>query len=73
MKHHRIIWFVAKYATLTAGGILLYLCAAKYALAERGYRAVGGEVFFLLLPVLYYIVATMVRDLIRDIKKGKKR
>lgn len=72
MKRYQILRFVAKYATLTVCGILLYLFVAKYALAQRGYFAVGGEMFFLLLPVLYYIVATMIRDIIRDIKDKKK-
>lgn len=72
MKRYQILRVAAKYATLTIGGILLYLLVAKYALAERSYFAVGGEAFFLLLPVLYYIITTMIRDSIRDIKDKKK-
>ncbi len=72
MKFRQLLQLVAKYATLTAFGILLYLFAAKYAFEQRGYFAVGGEVFFLLLPIFYYIVATMIRDIIRDIKNRKK-
>lgn len=74
MKRYQILRVAAKYATLSIGGILLYLFVAKYALAERGYFAVGGEVFFLLLPVLYYTVTTIIRDSIHDIKdKDKKK
>lgn len=72
MKFNRVIGIVVKYILLTGGGVLLYILAAKYALAERGYFAVGGEVFFLLLPVFYYIVATVIRDYLRDIKDRKK-
>lgn len=71
MKRYQILRFVVKYVTLTVCGILLYLLVAKYALTQRGYFAMGGEVFFLLLPVLYYIAATMIRDIIRDIKDKK--
>ena len=31
-----------------------------------GYYAVGGEALALLLPVLYYVAAVMVRDIIKD-------
>jgi hypothetical protein len=72
MKFNRVIGIVVKYILLTGGGVLLYILAAKCALAERGYFAVGGEAFFLLLPVLYYVVATVIRDYLRDIKDRKK-
>ena len=72
MKFNRVIGIVVKYILLTGGGGLLYILAAKYALAERGYFAVGGEVFFLLLPVLYYVTAMVIRDYLRDIKDRKK-
>ena len=55
MKFNRVIGIVVKYILLTGGGVLLYILAAKCALAERSYFAVGGEAFFLLLPVLYYV------------------
>ena len=44
---------------------------------ERGYEAVGGEAFALLLPVLYYLISTTVKDWIDDIRaearKGGRR
>lgn len=59
---------VAKYAVLTLIGFALFRAAAVYALAERGYRAVGGEALFLLLPVIWYALSTTIRDTIRDIR-----
>lgn len=47
-------WTVAKYAALTVAGVLLFRAGAAYALTERGYKAIGGEVFALFLPVFYY-------------------
>lgn len=59
---------VAKYAALTLIGFVMFRAAAVYALAERGYRAVGGEALFLLLPVVWYALSTTIRDTIRDIR-----
>ena len=59
-------WTVAWYVFLTVAGVLLYKLGAAYALRERGYYAVGGEVLALLLPVLYYVAKAMVRDIIKD-------
>ena len=60
------VWAVAWYAFLTLAGVLLHKLGAAYALRERGYYAVGGEALALLLPVLYYVAAVMVRDIIKD-------
>ena len=59
-------WAVAWYVFLTAAGVLLYKLGAAYAMRERGYFAVGGEVLALLLPALYYVAKAMVRDIIKD-------
>lgn len=69
---HRRGWTVAKYMILTACGFALYRAGATCALAERGYIAVGGEVFFLFFPIFYYLFSTMIRDLITDIKTNFK-
>lgn len=63
-------WAVTWYAVLTVAGVLLYKLGAAYALRERGYYAIGGEVLAL-LPVLYYVAAVMVRDFMRDWKDGR--
>ena len=61
-------WTVAKYAALTVAGVLLFRAGAAYALTERGYKAIGGEVFALFLPVFYYTISATVRDYITEIK-----
>ena len=63
-------WAVTWYAVLTVAGVLLYKLGAAYALRERGYYAIGGEVLAR-LPVLYYVAAVMVRDFMRDWKDGR--
>ena len=59
-------WTVAWYALLTVAGVVLFKVGAAYALQERGYYAVGGEALALLLPVLYYVSAATIRDIVRD-------
>ena len=59
-------WTVAWYAFLAVAGVLLYKLGAAYAMRERGYYAVGGEALALLLPVLYYVAAAMVQNIIKD-------
>lgn len=61
---------VAKYAALTLVGVLLFRAGQAHALAERGYEALGGEAFALLLPVLYWMVVRVARDIL-NIKEGK--
>ncbi len=53
---------VVKYIALTLAGILLFRVGQAYALAERGYEALGGEVLALSLPVMYYLISRIVRD-----------
>lgn len=53
---------VGKYALLTAAGVVFYLWGHKYALAYRGYEAVGGEVLLLGLPLVWFAVEGMIRD-----------
>ena len=64
------VWAVVKYAALTVAGILLFRAGAAHAYAQRGYFAVGGEVFALLLPLIYYAISSTVRDIIADVKNG---
>ena len=57
---------ILKYLFLSILGAALYVAGAKIAYEERGYFAVGGEVFALFLPAFYYIVSSMIRDVIAE-------
>ena len=70
LRDHIPLAAVAKYAALTLVGVLLFRAGQARALAERGYEALGGEVFALLLPVLYWMVVRVARDIL-NIKEGK--
>lgn len=62
LRDHIRIAAIAKYAVLTLAGFLLFRAGQARALAERGYEALGGEVFALFLPVFYWMVSRVVRD-----------
>ncbi len=57
-----------KYVMLTLVSLVLYGFAAEYALRERGYSAVGGEVIILFLPLFYYLVSKFVKEFIEEVK-----
>ena len=64
LRDHIRIAAVAKYAALTLAGFLLFRAGQARALAERGYEALGGEVFALFLPVLYWMMSRVLRDIL---------
>lgn len=51
---------VIKYALLTACGILLFY--VSYISVRAGAGAPGGELFFPLLPLFYYLIKAAVTD-----------
>ena len=53
---------IAKYAALTLVGVLLFRAGQARVLAERGYEALGGEVFALFLPGFYWMVSRVIWD-----------
>ena len=44
------------YTALAALGVVLTAMAARYAYADRGYFAIGGEYAFLMLPLFGAVV-----------------
>ena len=60
---------VVKYAILTLLGIWLYRLGADYAYAQRGYFALSGEVFALMLPYFWWAVSRSVKDFVADVKR----
>lgn len=55
-----------KYGFLAVAGLAPYFAAKEYALAWRGYEAVGGEIFLLILPLAlpwtWYRLEKMIRN-----------
>lgn len=52
-------------AVITATAILFIMARAS-AYEWRGYEAIGGEAFVLLLPIIYYEFKRIVGDFLRD-------
>ena len=63
------LWPIAKYAALTLFGFLLFKAGAARALEDRGYQALGGEVFALFILVFYCMFSRVIRDFMDDMKK----
>lgn len=61
-------WFI-----LIIGTLLLFMAGSRQAFHQRGYEAIGGEVFILLIPAVYQIVSQMVKDLKEEIINDFKR
>ena len=40
-----------------------------YAEAQRGYKAIGGELFFPLIPLMGWAICGMVQDTFKDVKQ----
>ena len=70
-KAERLKRFISyiKWLLITAAGVALYLWAADYAYMERGYKAYGGECFFLLLPLFWYLIGATVKDGVATVKE----
>lgn len=45
---------------------VVFIKSRGYALARRGYEAVGGEFMLLLLPIIYYEAKRIILDYVAD-------
>lgn len=62
-----------KYILLTLLGFALFVALNMVAYLERGYFAVGGEMFALLLPVFYWFISRSARDAADDWREKHER
>ena len=53
---------VAKWAAITACGILFFDRGHAAAYAQRGYEAIGGEIFLLFLPLFWLLIEISVKE-----------
>jgi hypothetical protein len=58
---------IIKYIILTIIGIVLFYFTHQAASVNREVPGVGGEVCFLLLPVLWYLAGNTIEDWISQI------
>lgn len=57
---------IIKLCLLELIGIFLYGIASQFAYMERGYEAIGGEVFFLFLPLFYCLIVDTINGFKHD-------
>lgn len=60
---------VIKYAIITVCGVILFITINRAANAERPAASVGGEAFFPILPLMWWIVERTVKDLLAEYKR----
>ena len=61
-----------KFLFLTLCGFLFFFVGSQLAYIERGYPALGGEVFFLLTPLIFPIVSSAVSAAYKVIQQNIK-
>ena len=57
------------FAAITAATVTAYTAAHDFATLERGYEAIGGEMFIPLLPVLIWLIAPDFTAPFKELKK----
>lgn len=60
------------YILLTIAGIILFRIGSDIAYAERGYKAIGGEMFALFLPVYYLAISSTIKDIKESAKNEQQ-
>lgn len=59
---------LAKWSLLVIASILLYMAGSRQAFHQRGYEAIGGEIFLLLLPAIYHSLEQMIQDIKEEVR-----
>lgn len=65
----RITETALKYALIAILGVVLYVHTAEALEIERGYKAYGGELIILLLPIWWIFIEKMARDIVAEAKQ----
>lgn len=60
---------IVKYIIIAIVGAILFIIVNRAANAERSAASVGGEAFFLILPLMWWIVERTVKDLLAEYKR----
>ncbi|MCM1062066.1 MAG: hypothetical protein NC452_17515 [Eubacterium sp.] len=58
-----------KYAILTVCGVVLFITLNHSANLERTTPSIGGEAFFLIMPLMWWIIERTAKDFIREYKR----
>lgn len=58
-----------KYVTITVCGVVLFIVINRSACPARSTPSIGSEGFFLILPLLWWIIERTTKDLWSEIKQ----
>ena len=61
-KRERVLRKIGKWISITMLGIAIYELMAEAAYIERGYRAFGGEILFIPLPLWWLIAESTLKE-----------
>lgn len=68
MNRRRTRRAVLKYVGLTVCGIVLFLVVHAHMSEVRGHGSPGGELFFPLLPVMWWLISQTAKDWAAELK-----
>lgn len=60
---------IIKYAILTVCGVILFIIVNRAANEERTAASIGGEVFFLTLPIMWWAVKRIANEFLNEYRK----
>ena len=60
---------IIKYAIITVCGVILFIVVNQASNAERPAPSVGGEIFFLILPVMWWLTEKAIKDIRDEFKR----
>lgn len=66
---NKIFKVIIKYISLAIVGAVLFAAASQVANASRPAASVGGEAFFLTLPLFYWLADETLKDYKRTVKR----
>lgn len=66
---NKIFKVIIKYVSLAIVGAVLFAAASPVANASRPTESIGGEAFFLTLPLFWWLVDETLKDFERTVKR----
>lgn len=65
----KVIKTALKYIIIAVVGVILFFLTHRAALTERTTGGIGGEVVFIILPLIWWLVERTVKEFAAEIKK----
>lgn len=64
-----VVKIIVKYIIIAIVGVILFITVNRAANAERPAASIGGEAFFLILPIMWWVLERTVKDLFGEYKR----